>query len=216
MAYGIKVINTSGDIIVDNEYPVMLKSDTVNKPDNHNDGSGIYWFYLSGDIAPTGDQVLLLKPNVNQWISFNAPRYSTGQLGFSSNEDTLSGVILDLPENLAAPSGYGAMVKDSSGDIMWHSQADAGYITDGLFKAFSSYDDTYTRTFTDCNAGAFSGGGFKLIFEDNEVQGVRMTRTATNTIVFDYDVVTNGNISGGGVGSASYVADLFMMVGRIA
>lgn len=212
MAYGIKVKNSTGNVIISNEYPVFQQRATASRGHDVLNGS-IYWFNMLGDLAPTADRILMLKPNVGQWIAFDAYD-GTSKLGFSSNQNTISGVILDDPKNLTDPS-FGVLVRSDSGVTRWQSDRATAYITDGEFQPRTTFDPLYTRTFTGCNAGAVSGGGILAYFSNNRIDSLVMERTATNTIKFSYKTTYPGGGNTGQSGSVAYVADIFMLVGRI-
>lgn len=217
MAYGIQIKNNSGNVIISNDYPTYVKRTDISDSNDRTSGS-YYMFDIDGNLAASGGRILMLKPNVGQWIAFEAPiddGSGSVKRGISSNENTINGAVLDDPANLANPS-FGVLIRSSSGVTTWQSDKATAYVVDGELKKFVSYDDTYTRTFTGVNCGCFSGGGFEAFFNDNETNGFVMERTATSTIRFSNREVYPGlGVGGGGSGSVTYVSDLFMMVGRI-
>lgn len=214
MAYGVKVKNSSGNVVISNDYPTYTKRSDASRSSDATI-SPYYWFSLAGDLAATGDRILLLKPNVGQWISWTGYGGSANGYGLASNESSVAGVVIDNPKNLTDPA-FGVLIRDTSGTTLWSSGDATAFITDGVFKDFASYDDTYTRTFTGCNAGTFSGGGARVYFDNNAHDAVVMARTATSTLQFYYREVYPGVGSGGGMGSVSYTADLFMLTGNIS
>ena len=220
MTHGILIRNGDAETVIDNEYPVMSLKRTFSRAASA-DLDGTFVGTYGGGMALSGTEVVMFTPAVGQWVSHVGLGGDSGFDGWSSNQDTVTGIVLDRRNALSPPTGFGAAVLNNGGAVMWAHDIAAAWVRDGFSIPGATQGPT-VRTWTmDMTGNAFmsSGGSLYLDFDAYRWRGIAGRRTGANTIRFEWRTVGwfgNGNPPGPPItGGAAYDARLTGILGNV-
>lgn len=120
MAYGLSVKNGNDEVVVDDEYPCLF---LVNET-SYTGTSSAYSGYYDYDSSSFGSEFMFFNMPKGAWIARRLYD-GTNPVKYISNQSSLS-VREVKPANQISglETGYGVIVKDSTGQIVYSSNAD--------------------------------------------------------------------------------------------
>lgn len=180
-------------------------------------GGGFYGFLRAGPLAATGTEIVVIKLATGQWVCMDAPLAPDGAMGMISNQATITGAVLDKPANLAAPAGFGLLVKSPSGERIFDHSVILGRVVSGVFRNVATASQI-TGGWTSNLAGnsvCLSGGGFYTNFDSARTVAMTAERVGSDLIRLSYRTVRPGTGPDGG-GFVTYPDDAFALTARIA
>lgn len=186
MAYGFIALNDDDEVVINDTNPTYSKvrTGTLSGTTNWENLNAIstYGFQLTGNAALSADELIIFSLNVNSWIC----GIPTSGYPFISNQSSLGYTVFKPRDRIAAPSGYGMAVFNSSGDCMWDSTSIVSRVVNAGVVAGSSFSSSgYTSsTFTGGNGFYSLGGSLYVEFTsslDARMKGQVVQRTGATS-----------------------------------
>ena len=139
MSFGFQALNNFGEVVVDGTSPVFAISSvgtlsgqttTFNSP--------TFGPLFSYTIPPNDELIFFRLPSQGNMV-YRAPSNLAGQNGWLSNLQSLQFFRCRRVSAFSgSPSGYGMLIKDSSGNITYRADQDTAAINEGIELPFTS------------------------------------------------------------------------------
>jgi len=198
MAYGFLAENLNGQTVINDSQPLYVeKRSGTMTGSNSGNYFGYYTISQTGNAVTTANEILLCSCAVGSWIAFGYTNLTGNTASFRSDQSSISFKVFGPRTDLAAPSGFGMAVFNSSGGCVWDAASTVTRITDAGRLASATITGSFpltttfqSATLTGSNAVFASGGPLILNSPrpaNNETFVVQMAarRTGTATWVLE-------------------------------
>lgn len=213
MAYGFRVTNANGEVVIDDQHAVLTSSGEGSSVQNRT-RSGVYQHYALLNALPN-DAIYAFKLDVGQRIAMSEYPQASGDMPQVCANFTPVTYHTLIPRNeLSNPVGYGMAVYNAAGQVMWDAEssickvASAGTVPRSYFQNTSySAQNTGLVIPSTANAIYMTGGLFQV---DIGVQQIVAVSFAERTSLTEWRIrfLGTGNSGGGGQGSIMYYNEL--------
>ena len=139
MSYGFIVYNSSGEIVIDDKYPVFVVTQRQTLTGTFYVNNSTYGTFYKYTQAPTNELLFWRLPSSNKVI-YRGALNQAGVHGWFANQATIEVIRAKPASTLSAGTGYGINIFNSSGQVTYRADQQTFIVRDAFTLTFDQAD----------------------------------------------------------------------------